>query len=226
MIRNRFVVMSSLLIAMAAIGGPRRAQCELILLDDFESYADMASFQAVWGEPPAGAGNLAPDVGHGGQSMFHPAGAASNITSKRVFTPTVPTDERALIWEFDLLDDGEADKNLTGGLRDNGAGASLRSMLDMGRYIRPVDPKEDDDDDEDDEDEFVSGYAVRTAMIGGDPRLWLAFEGVPPVEAGWHRFTATILPTRIVYELDLQADGTIDGVRTIATTLGAGIAYN
>jgi len=217
MIRNRFVVVSMIFVATAAIGGSRPARCELVLLDDFESYTDEASFQATWGAPPMGAGSLDMAVGHGGQSLFHPAGAASNVTSKRVFTPTVPTEERALVWEFDLLDDGRADKSFAGGLRDNGAGAGLHAILDMGRFIHVIDPEKD---------EFVSGYAVRTALIGGDPRPWFDFRGNPPVEAGWHHFTATILPAHILFELDLQADGHIDGAREIATTLGAGIAYN
>ncbi len=75
-----------------------------ILLDDFESYANTATMQAVWNEQASGVGTLNSTQGNPGQSMAHPGGTTSN----RLFTPTIPTDSAPLIWEFDFYDDGIA----------------------------------------------------------------------------------------------------------------------
>ena len=186
---------------------------QVILNDDFESYANDAAMQAVWNDQAGAAGTLDPGSGNPGQSMFHPGGTTSN----RLFPTTVPTDETPLLWEFDFLDDGAGNKRLTGGLRDNGGGGSLNSILEMGRYNSVFDLESG---------ATVSGYAVRTTFIGGDPAGWVTFEGNPSVQSGWHHFKATIGASSILFELDLLDDGTVEASRVISTPAGAGIPYD
>lgn len=196
-----------------AVAPPEPPPVYAILEDDFESYADTTEMNAVWNEPTIGTGTLDTNTGNPSRSMFHPAGT----TNKRVFPATVPTDAQPLVWEFDFLDDGTGNKRITGGLRDNGGGAELNSILEMGRYNNLADPEGQT---------AISGYGIRTVFIEGDPSGWVAFEGTPSVESGWHHFRATIGPSSILFELDLQNDGLVDAERTISTPGGSGIAYN
>ncbi|MFV2068989.1 MAG: PEP-CTERM sorting domain-containing protein [Pirellulales bacterium] len=184
------------------------ATAEIVLQEDFESYADDAAMQAVWNEEPAGLGTLDTALGNPGQSMAHPAGT----TSQRAFDPVSPleiptadpdvTRKLPVVWEFDFYDDGtdaeNPNKRITSGLRTDAGGAELTSILEMGRYNDVTDVETGDK---------VSGYAIRNTFISADPDNWITFDGNPPVEAGWHHFRATILPTSILYELDLQGDG-------------------
>ena len=190
------------------------AMAGTILEDDFEAYADDAAMQAAWNEGGGGGGTLDTGVGNPGQSMAHPGG----LTSKRLFTATTPTDVQPLVWEFDFMDDGTGNKRVTGGLRDNGGGAPLNSILEMGRYNALADPEAGG--------LTVSGYGVRTVFIGGSPGDWVTFAGNPSVQAGWHHFRATIRTSDILFELDLGDDGTVDATRMVATSGGAGIGYN
>jgi hypothetical protein len=64
----------------------------------------------------------------------------------------------------------------------------------------------------------VSGYAFRHAFVGGSPAGqagWLTYVGNPTVRTGWHRFTATIGATSATFDLDFDADGSVDASRTI-----------
>lgn len=204
---DRFLFFTMLVLATTS------AKAGVLLTDDFESYADTAALQAVWNDQAGGLGTLDGANGNPGNSMAHPGGTTSN----RVFAATVPTDAEPIIWEFDFLDDGVGNKRLTGGLRDNGGGAGLNSLLEMGRYNNLVVPEGGAN---------VSGYGVRTVFIDGLPAGWVAFEGTPAVQQGWHNFKATIRASDILFELDLGDDGTVDAVRTITTSAGAGIGYN
>ncbi len=197
----------------AAVAPPEPPPVYTIMEDDFESYANTTEMNAVWSEPTIGPGTLDTNTGNPSQSMFHPAGTTNN----RVFSATIPTDVQPIVWEFDFLDDGTGNKRITGGLRDNGDGAALSSILEMGRYNDLADPEGQ---------ATVSGYGIRTVFIEGDPADWVAFEGIPSVEAGWHHFRATIGASSILFELDLQNDGLVDAQRAVSTPGGAGIAYN
>jgi hypothetical protein len=214
-----------LLCPAALLLAPVPAVGDVLLTDDFEAYADTAALRAIWNESPLGGGQLSTDVGNPGQSLFHSAGAVSNTTLKRAFAPVVPTDDTPILWEFDFHDDGVLNKRFTGGLRTDAGGQSITSMLEMGRYDIVCDPETQPCVPE----SKVSGYAVRTLLIGADPAGlagWTTFVGNPGVEPGWHHFKALIRETTIRFELDLQGDGVVDGQRVIETELGAGKAYN
>ncbi|RMF80679.1 MAG: PEP-CTERM sorting domain-containing protein [Planctomycetota bacterium] len=189
--------------------------------DDFESYADTAAMASpgAWGDdqdagqPPLGV--LMNSGGNPGQYMHHPAGE----TNRHVIAPMFPSDAQPILWEFDFLDDGtSANKRITGGLRDNGGGASLNSILEMGHHNGQPWPEGGG--------VTVGGYAVRTVFIGGNPGNWVAFDTNPPVVAGWHHFSATIGATSILFELDLFNDGIVDGQRLVTTNDTSGIGYN
>lgn len=203
----------SLLAVTAAIAPATQSLAATILADDFESYADDSAMQAVWNEQAGAAGTLDTTFGNPGQSMFHPGGTTSN----RLFGPVTPTDSQPMLWEFDFYDDGESGKRITGGLRDNGGGAALNSILEMGRYNDLSDPPNTT---------HVSGYGIRTVFIGGDPANWVVFPGNPAPQAGWHHFSATVGASSILFELDLGDDGSVDSSLTVTTSGGAGIAYN
>jgi len=195
--------------AVPAIGTPPGP----VVLDELFDYADQAALEAIWNDQPGAAGTLDKNLGFASPSLDHPGGTTSN----RTFPATVPTDALPLIWEFDFYDDGSGNKRITGGLRDDGDGAQLTAIVEMGRYNALTDPESGS---------TVSGYGIRTVSVGGEPGNWITFAGSPAVGSGWHHFKATIGASRILFELDLGRNGTIDAARDIATASGDGIAYN
>ncbi len=186
-----------------------------IFFDDFESYADTSAMMAsgAWGDDGGANGTLMTSGGNPGQYMDHPAGTVA----AHVISPLFPSDTKPIIWEFDFLDTTNSNKRVTGGLRDNGGGAGLNSILEMGRYNANYDPESGETRD---------GYGIRTVFIGGDPGNWVTFQGDPAVQAGWHHFKAIIKATSILFELDLGKDGIVDGQRLVTTSDTSGIGYN
>ncbi len=211
-------------LAVSVFGYTSASSAVTLLYDDFETYADTTEMNAVWNEGGTGLGTLDTTVGDPSQSMLHPGGTTNN----RAFTGTDPDDLDPIVWEFDFFDDGSdllteppaPNKRLTSGLRTDAGGASLESILEMGRYNNLLVPEGGPN---------ISGYGVRTVFIAGDPADWVAFVdglGQPiPVEQGWHHFRATISFSQIEFEVDLQKNGSIDGTRTITTSDG-GHTYN
>jgi hypothetical protein len=195
-------------------GGGTAARAATILMDDFESYADTAAMDAVWGA--ANAGTLDTAVGNPGQSMAHPGG----VSGVRSLTATNPTDLMPLKWKFDFLDDGVGNKRLTGALRDvGGSAAGNQAFFEMGRFNSISNPETNT---------LVSGYGFRHAFVGGSPAGqagWLTYVGNPAARVGWHRFIATIGDTSATFELDLDANGSIDASRTISIAATAKV-YN
>jgi hypothetical protein len=193
-----------------------------VFMDDFESYADTAAMEAVWGVP--GNGALATTTGNPGQSMQHLASATagSGVSYQRSIPGTNPTDARPLIWKFDFLDDGVGNKRMTGALRDvGGSAAGNQAFFEMGRFNSINDPESGT---------TVAGYGIRHVFVGGTPAGaggWLTYVGNPAVQQGWHRFTATIGDTFATFDLDFAANGSIDATRTIALgAAAAGKIYN
>jgi hypothetical protein len=186
--------------------------------DDFESYTTTAQMLApgAWGDE---ASTDAPATLNTDMSnyMWHPGGK----TAKHVIAPLDPANG-AIIWEYDLYDDGVGNKRVPSGLRTNAGGAPLNSLLEMGRYNAIGDPESGT---------TVSGYGIRHAFIGGDPNGaggWVTF--LPAhlnAVAGWHHLTAVIEATQITFTIDLQKDGSVDGTRVITTNDTSGVAiYN
>src|SRR3977135_1585293 len=110
-LRTSFLTFS--LIASAAATG----KAATIFADNFESYANTAAMQTVWGSPAPGTLDTA--NGNPGQSLKH-TGGVSNTHS---IAATPATDASPLIWQFDFLDDGVGNKRFTGALRDVGGSA-------------------------------------------------------------------------------------------------------
>lgn len=173
----------------------------VVIQDDFESYADTAAFQVVWGN--AGLGTLATAAGNPGQSAAHPGGA-DNTQSFTTFNPTATEHLRLTGQMFD--DATSANKRISIGLR-NGAGANI---LEMGFYNAP------------------SHYAARVVLFAsGDPSpSWVAFKDgggaalASPV-AGWHTFSVEISDSTVDFSLDLGSDGSIDSTLSFAAVAGA-----
>lgn len=207
-----------LVLGVAALG-VSAAQADFSFFDDFESYADTAAMTApgAWGDgqdagqPPLGT--LATTGGNPGQGMLHNGGE----TNRHAIPALFPTADQPIIWEFDFVDPGNSsNRRITGGLRV-GTGATILEMGVHNNNDNPEDPALN-----------VAGYAVRTVSIGGPSADggWFCFPGNPSIRAGVHHFKATILPTSIVFELDLGSDGTIDGTRSITTNDMSAIGWN
>jgi len=166
-----------------------------IFSDDFESYADTAAMQAVWGS--AGLGTLDASLGNPGQSMAHPGGTDNIVT--------VPVQQASavnpLVYTADIYDDGaSANKRLTAALRSS----SVANLLEMGMYNDP------------------SHYAVRAVLPGPN---WVAFSNIvddsgnpinnEPV-IGWHRSQVTLDGTNATFTLDLGSTGIINSTEVLA----------
>jgi hypothetical protein len=201
--------------AILVLAGPATiSQAATIFSDNFESYANTAAMQTVWGSPAPGTLDTA--NGNPGQSLKH-TGGASNTHS---IAATPATDASPLIWQFDFLDDGVGNKRFTGALRDvGGSAAGNQAFFEMGRYNAINDPETA---------ATVSGYGIRTVFVGGPSAAsgWISYVGNPVVRTGWHRFTATIGGTSATFALDFGADGIVDASRTVSLTSGAGKLYN
>jgi hypothetical protein len=214
----RLLTWGSVCLVAAAAGVSTAADAAVIFSDNFESYADTAAMQAVWGS--AGVGTLDPTTGNPGKSIkFNVATTAAVTSNQHTITGTTPSDANPITWEFDFLDDGIGNKRITGALRDvGGSGSGNQAFLEMGRFNSINDP---------DTGATISGYGVRTAFIGGPSAAsgWFDFAGNPAAKAGWHHFKAVLGATSATFSLDLDNNGTIDGTRTVTISDG-GKLYN
>lgn len=175
------------------------ANAAVIFEDDFESYADTAAMQAVWGA--AGLGTLDNALGNPGQSMAHPGGADNIVT--------VPVQQASagnpLVYTADIYDDGtSANKRMTAGLRFSG----VANLLEMGMYNSP------------------SHYAVRAVLPGPN---WAAFtltdDGGNPINnepvQGWHRFQLVHDGSNATFTVDLGSTGIINGTLVLPAVWNA-----
>jgi hypothetical protein len=209
------VFTSLIAIALAlAVGLPTVNAAHIIVEDDFESYANTAAMDSVWGA--ANAGTLDTATGNPGQSMAHPGG----VSGVQTFTATGASDADPITWSFDFLDDGAGNKRITGALRDvGGSAAGNQAFFEMGRFNSINNPETAT---------TVSGYGIRHAFVAGSPAGasgWLTFVGNPTARVGWHTFTATIGATSATFDLDFDANGSVDATRTIAISAAAKL-YN
>ena len=174
----------------------------IIIDEDFESYADTAAFQAVWGS--TGAGVLDAASGNPGKSVSH-AGGANNTLSFATINPTSTTHLRLTGQMFD--DGAAATKRISIGLRD----AAGSNIIEMGFYNAPT------------------YYDARVVLFASGNPNWVTFPNLAsppnllttPVQ-GWHTFAVEISDTTVDFTLDLGSDGTIDGAMSIAAAAGAG----
>ncbi|MEM8946582.1 MAG: PEP-CTERM sorting domain-containing protein [Planctomycetota bacterium] len=198
-ILKRFGFFSVALVAIGVVASSS-ANATTIFSDDFESYADTAAMQAVWGN--AGLGTLDGAFGNPGQSMAHPGGA-DNIVTVPVQQASAST---PLIYTADIYDDGtSANKRLTAGLRFSG----VANLLEMGMYNSP------------------NHYAVRVVLPGPS---WVAFDDLTddggtsianePI-AGWHRFQVVLDGSTATFTIDLGSTGIINGTEVVAAAWNA-----
>jgi hypothetical protein len=181
------------------------AQATILVSDDFESYADTAAMQAVWGA--AGVGTLDTAVGNPGQSMRQNGG----VQNQQTFSPTTPTTSDRVVFSVDIYDDGtSANKRMTAGLR----GGAASNIFEMGMYNGP------------------SHYAVRAVLPGPS---WLAFTGLvndagnpianSPV-AGWHTYRLELDGATATFTLDLNGDGNINGTVVVPVVFNGAAPLN
>lgn len=165
------------------------ANAEVIVSEDFESYADTAAMKVKWGS--AGLGTLDKIKGNPGQSAYHPGGAVNSWIGSTFSIK--PTAEDTIVLSADIYDDGtSANERLTVGLR-NGA----NPLFEMGHY-----------------NSTAEHYHVRVLNMYGNEN-WVPIEpglkASSKQPAGWNRYEATFTLTSLTVTLDLGSDGTIDG---------------
>ena len=144
MVRDTFNEEKEKMVTRAVLAAAIAALCvgtaHASFSDGFSSYTNTASMLApgAWGDDYVGAvpATLSLGFGNPAASMWHPGGRAA----KHVIVPLYPSDAEPIIWEGDIWDDANPNKRLTMGLRDNGGGATLTAILEMGRYNTLVDP--------------------------------------------------------------------------------------
>ncbi len=176
------------------------AQGAVVFQDDFESYADTAAMQAVWGA--AGLGTLDAALGNPGQSMAHPGGTDNIVT----IPVTQASASNPLVYTAQIYDDGSsANKRITAGLRFSG----VANLIEMGMYNNP------------------SHYAVRAVLPGPS---WVAFSNMvddlgQPIQnapvVGWHTFQMVHDGTNATFTIDLNSDGNINGTAVLAASWNA-----
>jgi len=169
---------------------------ETLFSEDFESYADTAAMQSIWGA--AGTATLN-TLGNPGNSATYSGGTQNQVVFATPFAP--PTSANPLVYSVDIYDDGiSVNRRLTAGLRSS----SPKNIFEMGMYNSP------------------SHYAIRTALPGTD---WLAFSNIiddsamsitnAPVE-GWHTFQVVLDGSTATFTLDLHGDGNINATEVVS----------
>jgi hypothetical protein len=189
-----FMKKLTLLVSVTSFAVAVSAPGQIIVNETFESYADTAAMEAVWG-PTTGLGELVTTNGNTGNSAWHPGGAVNQVTTFSV----LPSATMNLVLTADIYDSnvGLAQRN-TVGLR-NGA----NPLFEMGHY-----------------NTASTQYAVRLLSMYGQGGAWTFFPGVSRT-AGWNRFQATMTATDITITLDIGADGTIDSTLNFVGALPA-----
>lgn len=189
---KRFQVVALLtMIALITAG----AQAATVYIDDdFESYADTAAMQAVWGA--AGLGTLdTTNALSPTQSMAHPAGTDNTFT---LGADLIPSDTEPVVLRGAIYDDGAGNKRFTIGMRS----LNTFPLFEMGHY------------------NAGEAYYTRITLFPGSTSPgWVPMPGNVGKMQGWHTWEATFTGTDITVTLDLMSDGSIDSTRV--TVLGA-----
>ncbi len=162
------------------------ASAATIFSDDFESYADTAAMQAVWGA--AGLGTLDSTNGSGGsQAMAHPAGTDNTYD---LSSDLIPTDAEPVVLSGKIYDDGAGNKRFTIGFRS----LATFPLFEMGAFNQDV----------------GQGYYTRVNTFPGLSPNWMSLGAGGNVE-GWHTYRAKFTGSTVDVTIDLNSDGSIDG---------------
>ena len=227
------------LLLMVGLTSVASSQTVVLVDEDFESYADTAALNVVWG-PADSAGQLVDetftefitfddidpqDVGarafpSGGQGVEH---VGSNVFEYQLSlnggSPLFPTATQNIVLQGDIFDiGGLGNKRMSIGLRSN----APENLVELGFW---------NDNPED--------FATRTILfptVPGEPNPnWQGFDlplefdrpddedtvtTLADIGEAWHTYRATISEDSILYELDLFRDGTFDTSFTADVTTG------
>ncbi|WP_146399561.1 dockerin type I domain-containing protein [Pseudobythopirellula maris] len=209
--------------AAFGLGLVATASAQVLVMEDFESYADTSALNAVW-DSGNGTGELIdedyevfvfgedPDpVGiraypEGGQGVYHPGGTAMEyLPTFAGGEPLLPTTEKSIVVQGEMFDIGVAgNKRMSIGLRSN----APENLIELGQYNDPA-----------------SGPYYRAVLFPApsealDPS-WQQFElpleldgddeneevSLGDIGEVWYTYRATITPTDITFQLDVFSDG-------------------
>ncbi len=161
--------------------------------DDFESYADTAAMQGVWGA--AGLGTLDPTMGLSPtQSMAHPGGTDNTFA---LGADLIPSNAQPVVLRGAIFDDGAGNKRFSIGFRS----LATFPLFEMGMYNSVLN----------------ENYFSRITLFPGANPSWIPMPGLTSMApAGWHTWEATFTGTDITVTLDLMSDSTIDSTQITA----------
>lgn len=186
---KRFQVVALLVMIALITAGAQAAT--VYIDDDFESYADTAAMQAVWGA--AGLGTLdTTNALSPTQSMAHPAGTDNTFT---LGADLIPSDTEPVVFRAAIYDDGAGNKRFTIGMRS----LNTFPLFEMGHY-----------------NSGEAYYTRITLFPGSTSPGWEPMPGNVGKVQGWHTWEATFTGTDITVTLDLMSDGSIDSTRVTA----------
>ena len=197
----------------------------VVLNEDFESYSNTSAMEAVWvGFDGVLATEIDDDLDgtpeETGKFAFHP-GASVNIFD--LASPVVATESEWVRLTVDIYDNATNldpflplnpdNKRMTLGMRSN---STVENIIELGMYNAVADVH------------FVyravlfnnlngtpnpswAGWDLGTEPVGEDPAVPVnRFRG-----GGWPQYIVTVKPEEIVFEFDMDRDGTIDGTDVI-----------
>lgn len=171
-----------------AVASPLMSHGQVIVNEDFESYADTAAMKLNWDNLGTGLGVLVSTNGNLGNSAYHPGGAVNQWKGSTLSIAPSPT--QRIVLRGDIFNIGGTDGRETIGLRVG------TDIFEMGHYnASPV----------------LQQFGIRVNSIysGGGTGGYLGF-GNPTETLGWNRFEAIFTMTEVTVTLDLGIDGIID----------------
>ncbi|HZZ43721.1 MAG TPA: dockerin type I repeat-containing protein [Tepidisphaeraceae bacterium] len=215
---SRSYILSALTLATLAVVTPATYGAgSLILQDNFESYPDTASMNAVWNGNPASTSTLSTNrpgiVTDTTTQALNNSPTASGQQAQEAINPTAikPSNTNPIFWQFDYFWDGTGNKRMTAGIR-----MGSNYILEMGYYNASYSPF----------GATASGMSVRTVNVLGSGSLpegatangWRIMPNadnttnysLSGLANTWFTFSALIQGNTITYTIDAGRDGTID----------------
>lgn len=168
---------------------PVVSRSQVIVNENFESYADTTAMDVNWDNLATGVGVLVSTNGYTGNSAYHPGGVV-NIWKGSTFS-IAPSLTQKIVLRADIFNISGTDGRNTIGLRN-----ASSDIFEMGHYnTAPVTQQ--------------FGIRVNSIYSNGGAGAWLGFSN-PTETLGWNRFEAIFTTTEVTVNLDLGIDGTID----------------
>lgn len=181
------------IVLSCTIAAPFFSYGQVIVNENFESYADTAAMDLNWDNSGTGVGVLVTTNGNSGNSAYHISATTSAGTVNQWKGSTfsiAPSLTQKIVLRADIFNIGTSDGRESIGLR---VGSDI---FEMGHYnSAPVTQQ--------------FGIRVNSIYSGGGTGGYLAF-GNPTETLGWNRYEAVFTTTEVTVSLDLGADGSID----------------